>query len=90
MLIFNNIKNQKPYIYITIIKKREIMAVMKVIEILANSEKSWEDATKKAIKQASKSVKGIKSAFVQSQSVVVNNDQVTEFRVNLKVTFEVK
>ena len=62
---------------------------MKVIEILANSEKSWEDATRKAIKQASKSVKGIKSAFVQSQSVVVNNDEVTEFRVNLKVTFEV-
>lgn len=66
------------------------MAVMKVIEILANSEKSWEDATRKAIKQASKSVKGIKSAFVQSQSVVVNDDEVTEFRVNLKVTFEVK
>lgn len=62
---------------------------MKVIEILANSEKSWEDATRKAIKQASKSVKGIKSAFVQSQSVVVNDDEVTEFRVNLKVTFEV-
>ncbi|MGG6229486.1 dodecin family protein [Tenacibaculum sp. SDUM215027] len=66
------------------------MAVMKVIEILANSEKNWEDATRKAIKQASKSVKGIKSAFVQSQSVVVNDDEVTEFRVNLKVTFEVK
>ncbi|OSY88829.1 dodecin [Tenacibaculum holothuriorum] len=66
------------------------MAVMKVIEILANSEKSWEDATKKAVKQASKSVKGIKSAFVQSQSVVVNDDEVSEFRVNLKVTFEVK
>lgn len=66
------------------------MAVMKVIEILANSENSWEDATKKAVKQASKSVKGIKSAFVQSQSVVVNDDEVTEFRVNLKVTFEVK
>lgn len=63
---------------------------MKVIEILANSDKNWEDATKKAIKQASKSVKGIKSAFVQSQSVVVNDDEVTEFRVNLKVTFEVK
>ncbi|KAB1158887.1 MULTISPECIES: dodecin family protein [Tenacibaculum] len=66
------------------------MAVMKVIEILANSDKSWEDATRKAVKQASKSVKGIKSAFVQSQSVVVNDDEVTEFRVNLKVTFEVK
>ncbi|WP_417784826.1 dodecin family protein [Tenacibaculum sp.] len=66
------------------------MAVMKVIEILANSEKSWEDATRKAIKQSSKSVKGIKSAFVQSQSVVVNDDEITEFRVNLKITFEVK
>ncbi|WP_428741519.1 dodecin family protein [Tenacibaculum sp.] len=65
------------------------MAVMKVIEILANSEKNWEDATRKAIKQASKSIKGIKSAFVQSQSVVVNDDEITEFRVNLKVTFEV-
>lgn len=66
------------------------MAVMKVIEILANSEDSWEDATKKAVKQASKSIKGIRSAFVQSQSVVVKDDEVSEFRVNLKVTFEVK
>lgn len=66
------------------------MAVMKVIEVLANSEKSWEDATRKAVKQASKSVKNIKSVFVQSQSAVVNDDNVTEFRVNLKLTFEVK
>ena len=65
------------------------MAVMKVIEILANSEKNWEDATKKAIKEASKSIKGIKSAFVQSQSVVVNDNEITEYRVNLKITFEV-
>lgn len=66
------------------------MAVMKVIEVLANSEKSWEDATRKAVKQASKSVKNIKSVFVQSQSAVVNDEAVTEFRVNLKLTFEVK
>ncbi len=63
---------------------------MKVIEVLANSDKSWEDATQKAVKEASKTVKNIKSAFIQSQSVVVNNDRVTEFRVNLKITFEVK
>ncbi len=62
---------------------------MKVIEVLANSEKSWEDATNKAVKQAAKSVKNIKSVFVQSQSAVVNGDDVTEFRVNLKITFEV-
>ena len=62
---------------------------MKVIEVLANSNKSWEEATKKAVKQAAKSVKNIKSVFVQSQSAVVNEDEVTEFRVNLKITFEV-
>ena len=66
------------------------MAIMKVIEILANSTESWEDATKKAVKNAAKSVKHMKSAYVQSLSVVINGDNVEEFRVNLKVTFEVK
>ncbi|MFT5258186.1 MAG: flavin-binding protein dodecin [Polaribacter sp.] len=65
------------------------MAIMKVIEVLANSEKSWEDATRKAVKQASKSVKNIKAVFVQSQSAVVNGDEISEFRVNLKITFEI-
>ena len=66
------------------------MAIIKVIEVLANSKESWEDATKNAVKQASKSVKNIKSAYVAEQSVVVNDDNVTEFRVNLKISFEVK
>ena len=63
---------------------------MKVIEVMASSDKSWEDATRKAVSHASTSVKHIKSAFVQSQSVVVNEGDVTEFRVNVKITFEVK
>jgi flavin-binding protein dodecin len=66
------------------------MAVLKVIEVLSNSNKSWEDATKKAVKEASKTVKNIKSVYVQDQSAIVNGDDVTEFRVNLKLTFEVK
>ncbi|WP_033957679.1 dodecin family protein [Psychroserpens jangbogonensis] len=66
------------------------MAVLKVIEVLSNSDKSWEDATKKAVKEASKSVKNIRSVYVQDQSAIVNGDNVTEFRVNLKLTFEVK
>lgn len=65
------------------------MAVLKVIEVLSNSEKSWEDATKKAVKQAAKSIKNIKSVYVQDQSASVSNDEVTEFRVNVKITFEV-
>ena len=66
------------------------MAVMKVIEVMANSDKSWEDATRKAVAQAAKSVNHIKSAFVQSQSVVVNDNEIQDFRVNVKITFEVK
>ncbi|MBT8303318.1 MAG: dodecin family protein [Bacteroidia bacterium] len=66
------------------------MAVLKVIEVLSNSNKSWEDATKNAVKHASKTVKNIKSVYVQDQSAIVDGDDVTEFRVNLKVTFEVK
>jgi flavin-binding protein dodecin len=65
------------------------MAVMKVIEVLANSNKSWEEATRKAVKHAANSVKNIKSVFVQSQSAVVNENAITEFRVNVKITFEV-
>jgi hypothetical protein len=66
------------------------MAVLKVIEVLSNSKKSWEDATAKAVKQASKTVKNIKSVYVQDQSAIVVNDVVTEFRVALKLTFEIK
>ena len=66
------------------------MAVMKVIEILSSSKKSWEDATATGVEKASKSVKNIKSAFVQSQSVTVSDGKVDEYRVNLKLTFEVK
>lgn len=65
------------------------MGVLKVIEVLSNSIKSWEDATQKAIKHASKTVQNIRSVYVQDQSATVNGDSVDEFRVNLKITFEV-
>ncbi|MEO8773474.1 MAG: dodecin family protein [Gelidibacter sp.] len=65
------------------------MAVLKVIEILANSDKSWEDAARQAVKHASKTVKNIKSVYIKDQSATVNNDEITQFRVTLKVTFEV-
>ena len=66
------------------------MAVLKVIEVLSNSNESWEDATKNAVKQAGKSIKNIRSVYVQGQSAIVDGDEVTEFRVNVKITFEVK
>ncbi len=67
------------------------MAILKVIEILSESDKSWEDATSKGIKKASESLKHIRSAWVQDQSVTVDEKgNVKAFRVGLKITFEVE
>lgn len=66
------------------------MSVLKVIEVLSNSEKSWEDAARKAVAQAAKSVKNIRSVYVQDQSASVVNGNITEFRVNVKITFEIE
>ncbi len=65
------------------------MSVIKVLEIMSDSPKSWEDATAKGIEKASKTVNNIKSANVQNQSVTVSDNQVETYRVNLKISFEV-
>ncbi|MCO6490332.1 MAG: dodecin domain-containing protein [Phaeodactylibacter sp.] len=66
------------------------MAVMKVLEIMAESEKSWEDATAKAVAKASETVKNIRSAYVQDQSVTVKDNKLHMYRVDLRITFEVQ
>ncbi|HNS18778.1 MAG TPA: dodecin family protein [Bacteroidales bacterium] len=65
------------------------MAILKVIEVLASSKESWEDATKQAVKIAAQTVKEIRSVYIQEMSVVVKNNEVAEYRVNAKITFEV-
>ena len=66
------------------------MAVAKVTEITAGSKKSFEDAVKVGIARASKTLKNITGAWVQEESVVVKGGKVTEWRVNMKVTFVLK
>ncbi|MCK0160713.1 dodecin family protein [Allomuricauda sp. F6463D] len=66
------------------------MAVLKVIEVLANSGKSWEDATNQALEQASRSVKNIRSIYINEQSATVKDGKIDDYRVNVKITFEVK
>lgn len=66
------------------------MAILKAIEILANSKKSWEDATQNAVKHASKSLRNIRSANVSNMSAAVDKKgNISEYRVNVKITFEV-
>ena len=64
------------------------MAVLKVLEILASSEKGWEEATAQAVKKASKTLKNIRSANVSNMSTTVKNGKIAEYRVNVKVVFE--
>lgn len=65
------------------------MAVHKVIDIMADSEKSWKDATDKAVEEAAKTVKNIKSVWVQDQSAQVEGGKIKSYRVKTKITFEV-
>lgn len=65
------------------------MAVLKVIEIMSDSTKSWDDATAKGVAKAAKTLKGLKSAYVQNQSVTISGGKITSYRVNLKISFEI-
>lgn len=67
------------------------MAVMKVIELMSDSSKSWEDATQIAVAKASKSLKGIKSVWVKDMSAKVGKTgKIESYRVNVKLSFEVQ
>ena len=66
------------------------MSVAKVTEIIASSEKSFEDAVQQGIARASKTIQGITGAWVESQKVTVNDGQIDQYRVNMKVTFVLK
>ena len=64
--------------------------VAKVTEIIASSKKSFEDAIQNGIARASKTLKGVQGAWVDNLKVVVKNGKVTEYRVNMRVTFVLK
>ncbi len=66
------------------------MSVAKVIEIIASSKKSFEDAVAQGVNKAADSLHDITGAWVKDQSVKVVNGKVVEYRVGLKVTFVLK
>ena len=64
------------------------MPVVKVIEIMSNSNKSWEDAAQQAVVEASKSLHNIKSIYIKDHSATVNNNQIEEYRITAQLSFE--
>lgn len=65
------------------------MSVVKIIEIIASSDKSFDDAVKNALQEASKSVKNISSIYVKEMKANVENNQIVSYGVNAKVSFTI-
>ena len=65
------------------------MAIVKVIEVIAGSEKSFDDATRVALEEAAKSVNNIKSIYIKEMTAKVENNKIISYGVNAKISFEV-
>ena len=63
------------------------MSIAKITEITASSTKSFDDAVQMGISRANKTLKNVRGAWIRGQKVVVEKGKITEYRVNLKVTF---
>lgn len=66
------------------------MAIHKVIEVISQSEKSWEDAAQRAVADAGRTVEQIKSIWIKNFEAIVKDNTIVEYRVNANITFEVK
>lgn len=66
------------------------MSIIKVIEVIASSDKSFDDATKNAVTEASKTVKNIKAVYIENMKAKVENNKITSYAVNAKVSFEIQ
>jgi flavin-binding protein dodecin len=65
------------------------MSIARVTEISASSSKSFDDAIEKGIKRASKTIRNIEGAWIQDQKLLVKKGKISEYRVNMKVSFVV-
>lgn len=64
------------------------MTIARVTEISSTSRESFEAAIRDGVKRASKTLRNVKGAWVKDQNVMIDNGEVTEFKVNLLITFE--
>jgi len=64
--------------------------VVKVIEVLAQSAKSWEDAAKTAVEEASRTLRHVRSVYIQDFEAKVENGKITEYRINAKISFDLE
>jgi flavin-binding protein dodecin len=66
------------------------MSIVKIIEVIAQSNKSFDDAAQQAVREVAKTVRGVKSVWIDNFSCTVDGERITEYRVNAKVSFLVE
>ena len=64
--------------------------IVKVIELMSESPKSWEEASQNVVNEAAKTLRNIRSVYIKEFTAAVDNDKVASYRVNAKVTFEME
>ena len=63
------------------------MSVVKVIEVMSESDKSWEDAAAVALEKAAKSIHGIKSIYIKNFEAKVEGNKIVKYRINANISF---
>ena len=66
------------------------MAMLKVIEVLAESGKSWEDAAQSAVSQAAETLHDVRSIYIKDMEATVDNGRIVNYRINAKISFQLE
>ena len=64
--------------------------VVKVIELLSQSSKSWEDAAQGAVAEASKTIRNIRSIYIKEFTAEVEKGKISNYRINAHVSFDLE
>lgn len=63
------------------------MSIARITEISSTSTKSFEDAVQSGVERATKTLRNVRSAWIKEQQIRIENDKITEYQVNLMITF---
>lgn len=66
------------------------MSVVKIVEAIGGSSKSWEDAVKETLSRTAKKIRNIKSVDVIGMTAKIRDGEISEYRVNVKIAFVVE
>ena len=67
--------------------RESLMAMLKVIEVLAESNKSWEDAAQTAVAQANETLRNVRSIYLENMEATVEDGKIKSYRINGKISF---